>query len=124
MSTNPVTIQLDRVRTIRWTLRAQARNASLKRPVSFASLGRRRNSLYALCALLWSALVEKDHEFEDPEDIAEFLSTDEQQLAALRAVAAMVEEAFPSKKNGTSPDSSTNGPERSSISASPSITGA
>lgn len=106
-----ITVLLDRPRQIRWTMRAQARNASLARPVSFATLGKRRNSLYALTAIIWASLVDKDHEFEAPEDLAEYLQTEAQQLAALKAIGSMIEEAFPEKKSPVNESSSSIGGE-------------
>ncbi len=116
---SPITIKLDRVRAIRWTERAKARNASLARPVAFTALSRGKNRLYAVCALLWAALVDRDHEFESPEDLAEYLQTDDQQLAAFKAISAMLEEAFPEKKSPPSVDSSPTGPSPSSTAGSP-----
>jgi len=98
MNLPAVTIKLDRDRAVRWTNRAMARNASLARPVTFSSLSVGRRQLYALCAILWAALVDKDHSFEAPEDLAEYLESEEQQVAAFRAITAMLEEAYPEKK--------------------------
>lgn len=122
---NTIKVQLDRPREVRWTKRAEARNASLPRPVLFAHLARGRNRLYALCAIVWSALVDRDHEFESPEDLAEFLSNEEQQLAALRAITLMIEDAFPEKKSPVNTGSSVTGPVPSSSadSAAPASTG-
>lgn len=92
-------VKLDKEREIAWTMRAQARNSSLSHPVEFTSLVKGSKRLYALCAIVWAGLVDRDHEFEAPEDIAEFLSTAEQQLEAMKSVKAMIAEAFPSKKN-------------------------
>lgn len=117
MNLPAVTVKLDRERAIRWTNRAQARNASLARPVSFATLARGRNQLYALCAIIWSALVEKDHGFDAPEDLADYLESADQQVAAFKAIAAMLEEAFPEKKTVPKSESSAVGPTPSSTSA-------
>jgi hypothetical protein len=115
----PILVALDRPRPVRWTARAQARNASLERPASFAALGRGKHRLYALCALLWASLTERDHEFAAPEDLAEFLTTEEQQLGALKVISALVAEAFPEKKSPPSAAPSPTGPSPSSTSASP-----
>lgn len=115
---NPIKVQLDRPREVRWTKRAEARNASLPHPVRFAGLARGRNRLYVLCAIIWSALVDRDHEFEAPEDIAEFFSTEQQQLDGLAAITRMIEEAFPEKKSPGSADSLPTGPAPSSSAAS------
>lgn len=115
---NPIRITLDRPREIRWTKRAEARNASLPRPVSFSGLARGNKRLFVLCALVWSALVERDHDFEAPEDLADFFTTEDQQVAALAAIAAMLNEAFPEKKSPPSDASSPLGPAPSSSAAS------
>lgn len=126
MESPPILVTLDRPRRVRWTERAQARNSSLARPVGFTHLARGKNRLYALCALLWAALVDRDHGFEEPEDIAEYLATEDQQVAALEAIRAMIDEAYPQKKSApteTSSDtrvtSAANGPAPSSNTALP-----
>jgi hypothetical protein len=126
MESQPITIQLDRQRQVRWTNRAQARNSSLPRPASFTMLARGKNRLYALCAILWAALVDRDHSFEEPEDLAEYLQTEQQQLAAIDAVRRIIEEAFPEKKSNAvvtstaaSETTAPSGPERSSNTALP-----
>ncbi len=72
-------------------------------------LTKRKNSFYAACAIIWSALVDKDHDFESPEDLAEYLKEDEQQSAAIRAISSMINEAFPEKKSPLSESSSSTG---------------
>ena len=124
---NPIRLTLDRPREVRWTKRAEARNASLPRPVSFAQLARGKKRLFVLCALVWSALVDRDHDYESPEDLAEFFTTEEQQVAALAAIRAMLDEAFPEKKSPLNDASSQPGPALLSNAASappPSIGGA
>lgn len=115
----PILVALDRPRPVRWTARARARNASLPRPAEFSGLARGKNRLYVLAALLWASLVERDHCFAEPEDLAEFLETPEQQLAAFRVIEALIAEAFPEKKSPMSAAPSPTGPSTSSISASP-----
>lgn len=114
----PITVQLDRARAIRWTNRAAARNASLSKPVQFSALAQRRRSLYAICAIIWAALIDRDHEFEVPEDLADFFVSEDQQLAALQAIGAMIKEAFPEKKSAPNSESSAAGPAPSSTPAS------
>lgn len=120
MNTPDATIEvlLDRKRAIRWTKRAEARNSSLARPASFAHLGNRQRRLYTVCALLWAALVDRDADFAEPEDLAEYLTTEEQQVEAFKALRLMVEQAFPQKKTPPSAAPSVNGQEPSSSSAS------
>jgi hypothetical protein len=115
----PILITLDRPRPIRWTARAEARNSSLTRPQSFGALARGKNRFGALCTIVWAALVDKDHEFEAPEDLAEYLKTGEQQVGAFKALGAMVAEAFPEKKTVPRNEPSKDGPSESSSSASP-----
>ena len=115
----PILVALDRPRPVRWTARAQARNASLDRPASFVALGRGKHRLFALCALIWASLTEQDHGFSEPEDLAEFFTTAEQQVAALKIISALVAEAFPEKKSPPNAAPSTNGPSPSLTSASP-----
>lgn len=115
----PITITLDRERAVRWTQRAMARNASLPRPATFAALGNGRRRPYVICALLWAALVDRDHDFHEPEDLADYLQTDAQQIAAINAISAMVADAFPEKKSPPSAGTSPTGPSESSSSASP-----
>lgn len=120
----PILITLDRPRAVRWTQRAMARNASLPRPASFAGLANGRRRLYVVSALLWAALVDREHEFAEPEDLAEYLQTPEQEMSAITAIRAMVAEAFPEKKSPPSSASSVTGLSPSSSSASsPASTG-
>ena len=115
----PILVTLDRPRPVRWTARAEARNASLTNPVTFSALGRGKRRPYALCAILWASLVERDHGFAEPEDLAEYLTTDDQQLAALKVISALVADAFPAKKSPPSAAPPPTGPSPSLTSASP-----
>jgi hypothetical protein len=103
---------------LRWTKRAEARNSSLPRPISWADLARRKRSYYALLAVVWAALNDRDREFEAPEDLAEFIATEDQQVAAMKAIRAMLAEAYPEKKTEPQPNTSPTGPGTSSSSAS------
>lgn len=117
----PITVQLGtppRPYAIKWTKRAEALNSSLPRPQSFAALGKPKNRLGALTTIVWCALVERDHGFEDPADLGEFFSTAEQQVAAVKAITEMVREAFPEKKTPDSVSISVSGPPPSSSAAS------
>jgi len=107
---HPVTVQLDRPRTIKWTNRAAARNSSLPRPVLFSQMHNPRRRFYVLLALVWCSLVDKDHPFEAPEDLAEHLHTEDQQVEALKAVNRMITDAFPDDKRPTEAGSSATGP--------------
>lgn len=114
----PIVVTLDRPRQIKWTTRAEARNSSLPRPVKFEALSKGDRRLYAVCAILWAALVDRDHEFDSPEDLAEFLGSGQQQVAALEAIRSMVKQTFPEKKSPSSSEQSTTGHSPSSTSAS------
>lgn len=120
--TTPIVVHLDRARNVKWTNRARARNGSLPRPATFTDLAKPHKRMYALCALVWSALVEREHQFESPEDLADYFATEDQQVAALNAIGKMVEEAFPSKNDSGASDSSTSGQDSSSKSGAPSTT--
>lgn len=104
-----VTVLLDRHRPVRWSNRAAARNSSLARPGEFTALAKPKRALYAMCAILWAALVDRDHPFEAPEDLAEYLETEAQHLAALEAIGDMVKQAFPEKKSPPSSEPSAPG---------------
>lgn len=78
-------VKLDEPRPIRWTFGAQARLGSLARPPELSDLARPRKSYSALCAFVWASLVQKNHPFESPEDVAEFITTVDQKDAATSA---------------------------------------
>lgn len=103
------TVQLDRPRAIAWTLAAQARLDSLPR---FARAG----GFYQLCALVWAMLVDRDHPFEEPEDLAQHLAQRATAHAAGQAILQAQRAATDREKNA---GSSTPSPSGSSSSASP-----
>ena len=121
----PVMVELDEPRRIRWTKMAGARMSRLG--YSFADaikdLSNRNRFTYALCVIIWSALVELDTPYREPEQIAEALDTEEKIADALSAISAMLDEAGlskESKKNGGSGgNGSSAGPAPSSSSAPP-----
>lgn len=84
---DPVTIALDRPRPIRWTERAAVRlsRVDLDFPTAVAQLNQ-RTGLYALCALIWAALTERDQPYATPEDLAPYLATPAQQATALASL--------------------------------------
>ena len=87
MSTDPILLTLDQPREIRWSLRAEARLSSVGLDFATAvSRLNRRQGLYALCALVWAALVDRDQPFATPEDLAEHLPGPTEQTAALAAL--------------------------------------
>jgi hypothetical protein len=116
----PILVQLDRPREIKWTPRAQLRNASLDRPVSERMSFRRANRPYVLAASIWAALVDRDAPWEDPTELGEYLVTPEQQLAAWRAVNDMF---AAEKKSQPNAGSSVSGPLPSSTVTQPNQTG-
>lgn len=91
---NPVVVQLDKPRVIRWSYGAQARLGSLPRPPEFTDLTRPRKSFYALAAFLWAAMTDRAA-FEGPEDVAEVLTPD-RVPGALKSLADAVTQANPS----------------------------
>lgn len=92
MPDDPITITLDRERAIAWTLRARARIDSLAR-------AKKAGGYYQLCCLVWAMLVDREHPFEEPEDVAEYLKTSEQVKAIGAAVVKARERASDSEKN-------------------------
>lgn len=126
---NPKTyLILDKPREVRWTKIAQARLARIDYSFSQAirDLGSRRKFLYALCALHWSALVDLDHPWTHPEELAEHFDTDQKIDRALNAIDEILTEAGlikVSKKNESpAPDTSQPGPQPSSSSELPAPT--
>lgn len=87
----------DRPYELKWNDRAEARLGSLDRPPVIADLAHRngRKAFYALCAFLWASITERGHRFAEPEDLAQYLSTADAQLAAFDAINAMFAEAYP-----------------------------
>lgn len=68
-------VQLDQPREIAWTWRAYARLDGY-RP------RRKGGTFYQFCANVWAALVDRDHPFEEPEDLAAYFDTREKVQAA------------------------------------------
>jgi len=117
----PILINLDRPRAIRWTHRADARLGSLERPVVLRDVVSKNPSraFYALLCYVWAALVDR-HEFAQPEDIAELLGTAEKQTEAFTNLHRALVEAGVlegEKKTSEPVTGSTNGPSQSSNSA-------
>lgn len=107
---NPVLVTLDKPRAIKWNARARLRNSSLEKPTDHGDLGKPRRMAYALAAHIWAGLVEEDHNFADPFALAPFLESSEQQLAAIKAVGEMLNEAYPQKKTEPASACLPNGP--------------
>lgn len=120
----------DHAYELRWCDRAEAKLSSLDRPPTFSDLSHKKRSYYALCSIVWASIVEKNHRFIDPEDLAEYLSTREQVAAAMSAVQAMLVECYPPDEDAKKKDSrnnnsagtigSSSGPTALSTSGSPS----
>lgn len=117
------TLTLDRPRALKWSHRADARLGSLAKPPDFGDLvhTNRRRAFYALAAHVWAALVDRDTPFADYEDIAERLTTPEQQGAAFEALlAALIEAGIVAEKKtkpAAAPDSASGRGESSSVGA-------
>jgi hypothetical protein len=95
------TVELDRPRQVAWTNRALVRYSAVARP--------RAGALYEIAARLWAALVDRDHPFEAPEDLGDYLQTSEQVRAigdALIAARKASEKKAPCSTPGPSPSSS------------------
>lgn len=91
----PIFIELDRRRQVRWTGIAEARLSRAGYTVERAAgdMRNREKALYALCAFLWAALVILDCPWNYPEELGEHLKGDDKQLAGLKAVRRMLTEA-------------------------------
>lgn len=89
----PIIVQLDKPRAIRWTNRADARLGMLDRPPELRDIFSKnpRKGLYVLSACIWAALVDRD--ITDWEVIADHLQTAEAQTAALDALCRSLVEA-------------------------------
>lgn len=94
----PTTLQLDKPRTLKWAARARMRMASLDKPAEPRELGNPKKLAYALAAHVWAALTDDDAPFADPFALAPYLESTEQQIAALKAIGEILEEAYPTKK--------------------------
>lgn len=77
MTSKPVTIKLDKERTITYDNRAEFRMGSLERPFSVQDLRSKRKAWAALVAWIWSCLSERDaQDFLTPESLAHLLETE------------------------------------------------
>lgn len=98
---HPPTVTLDRPRALAWTLAARARLDSLPRYA-------RGGAYYRLCCLVWAMLAERDHPFDEPEDLAQHLADANQVQSAGRAILAAQKAAAAPEKNagGSTPSPS------------------
>lgn len=82
----PVTVTLDKERTITYNNRAEYRMGSLDRPFEVNDLRKGRKRWAALVAWTWACLVEKDTlDFPSPEDLAPHMETQETITKAFEA---------------------------------------
>lgn len=121
---DPIKVTLDRPREIRWTHRADARLGSLDRPPELRDIVSRnsRKAFFALCAFVWSALVDRETPFAEPTDLADHLGSVDAQNAAWEALRrALVEGGIIAEKKTSAPAASDSnpGPSQSSSSAQP-----
>lgn len=104
---DPVTIQLDKERTLRFTNAAFFRLQ--KQGVAIEDLADGRKVYAAVCTFIW-AMLEGRHPFATPEDLAELVPVAnfrEQMACVLKAVNAEFAPEDESKKNsGTTPSPS------------------
>lgn len=122
---DPILVTLDKPREIKWTHRADARLGSLDRPPILRDLAHKnpRRGYYAMLAFLWAALVER-HDFAEPDVLADYLGTTEQQTKAFESLrlalveAGIIEDTQKKTVPGASNDSS-NGHSPSSNSEQP-----
>ncbi len=116
----PVLITLDKPRALRWQGSSDALASSIDYTVHRlgAEIAKPRKSLYAICVFIWAGLVDRDHPYERPTDIANALQTDEQQAAALKAIRAMLLEAGLISPDPASPAEKKSTPGDETISAS------
>lgn len=103
MPAKPVTLSLDRERTIVYSNRAEYRMGSLDRPFDLADLRSRKKAWAALVAWVWSCLSEADAlDFPSPEQVAPFLETKEQVSAAFDAFLQTYNSAQPEQSKNVS----------------------
>lgn len=107
----PVTVKLDRERTIEFTLAARWRMGQLTVPFALGDLSDRRRAHAAMIAWLWACLVETDAaDFPTPESLIEHIKSDAID-PIMDAIGTAVKNARESEKNG---NGSTPKPSRSS----------
>ena len=94
-SANPISVELDLARKVRWTSRAEARLSSVDYNIDRAmeDLTQSRKRLYAMCLFIWAGLQDRLHPFAAPEDVAQYLESGEQQVSAIAIINAMLDEA-------------------------------
>lgn len=98
------TLKLDTDRPLKWTMRTDFKLGGLSNPPSLSDIGSKngRKAFHALCCHVWACLQDGGR-FESPEDIAEYLGTTEQQLAAMEALTACLHDAGMVKKKDPAP---------------------
>lgn len=106
MDAPTIMVTLDRERPVRWSHRALSRLQRVTPPVDFSDLSNPLKALGALHAFIWAALVDRNHRFAYPEDLAEYITPDNA-VAAMEVLAAMFEGEFEPAEKKT--DSATGG---------------
>lgn len=111
MDAPTIMVTLDRERPVRWSHRALSRLQRVTPPVGFEDLSHPQKALGALHAFIWAALIDKNHRFAYPEDLAEYI-TPERAMEAMEVLARLFEGEFEPAEKKT--DSATGGPSPSS----------
>lgn len=115
METN-TNISLDRLRRIRWTRTAEARLSLQGKELTgiLSEMSDRSRVLYSVCLIIWASLVDLEHPWKHPEELAEFLPNEETQHQAIVAIREILTEAGvlqePKKKESSESASSSDGP--------------
>lgn len=87
INSKPVTVKLDKDRTIVYDNRAEFRMGSLDRPFDLRDLRNRKKAWAALVAWIWACLSEADAaDFPAPERVAVYLEGEEMVSAAFDAL--------------------------------------
>ena len=115
MTGRPIVVALDKPREIKWTPEAEYRASELG--CSLRDLQDKKRFFAFLCKIVFAALVDESHGFNSPADLAKFLATDEQKLAAIEAVREMVDSNSLQKKSQSNESSLNSGQTPSSQSA-------
>jgi hypothetical protein len=90
-----IKVSLDKPRAIRWTHRAEFTLGSITRPPTYTDLAHSNphRAFYALCVFVWAALVEQEHPFAAPSDLAPHLESVESQQKAFAALVQALRDA-------------------------------
>lgn len=92
------TIKLDRDRTLKFSMRSRFKLGSINPRPQFEDLSSTdaMRAFHAICCFVWAS--ETESAFSSPEQIADYLETNEQQVAAVTALIDTFTEAGMLKK--------------------------